>query len=128
MRDPFSFEKKHQPEKGVWHNKGDEVFTSPTKAAAQKKYGTTSQGILPYILAGSIGLGGGGAATQYFGKDVVTPQTLERHVDRVLDKIDDVSEDLSDLKATVKHLEKEVVELKFQDRRSRVKPTFDGDM
>ena len=65
----------------------------------------------------------------YFGKDVVTASDArKRHVDRVLDKIDDVSEDLGDLKATVKHLEKEVVELKFQDRRSRVKPTFDGDM
>ena len=124
-KDPFSFEKKHQPEQGVWHNKGDEKFTSPTKAAAQKKYGTTSQGIMPWILAGSLGLGGGGAATQFLGKDAVTAPTLERHIDRVLDKIDDLSEDTSELKASVKHLEKEVTELKFQDRRARVKATFE---
>ena len=57
MRDPLRLDKKHQPEKGVWHNKGDEKFTSPTKAAAQKKYGTTSQGMMPWILSRIAGSG-----------------------------------------------------------------------
>ena len=124
-KDPFRLNPKPQkPAAGVWHNKGDERFTSPTKAAAKKKYGTTSQGLLPWLTAGAIGLGGGGFASQQLTqRDVVTPQTLERHIDRVLDKIDDQSEDIAELKASLKHLEKEVTDIKYD--RARMKPTFE---
>ena len=132
QKDPFSFNKKvthtgSSPVKGgvCWTNKGDERFRKPvTVKAAQKKFGSTSQGILPWILAGSIGVGGGGAASQFLGNaNAVTPAQLERHVDRVIDKVDDVAEDIRDLKARVKHVEKDVTDIKYD--RARIKnPNF----
>ena len=76
----------------------------------RKASGTVSQSILPYLLAGSLGLGGGGLGTTLL-KPTVTPEhiqrledALERAVQRIEDKFDEVEKRLDDLEDKVEDL------------------------
>ena len=74
-------------------------ITAPTKTA-----GGVGQGLMPYILAGSIGLGGGGFAGNAL-QEKITPTQLQAHIDRVVDKLERSEERI---KEKLEDLEKEL--------------------
>ena len=90
----------------TWTNHDDHLF--------HKKKGAANQSIMPLLLAGAVGLGGGNVGTQFLNP-AATPEhvqrvadTLERVAERLEDKIDDLEKKLDDLEEKVRDLEREM--------------------
>ena len=88
------------------------ISAQPTKTA-----GGVGQGLMPYILAGSIGLGGGGFAGNAL-QEKITPTQLQAHIDRVVDKLERSEERI---KEKLEDLEKELDDVR--DKLEHTLPT-----
>ena len=91
------------------------TLTKKTKAAV-------SNSLMPYLLVGTLGLGGGGLGTQLLGSGI-TPQQLEMHMNRLLDKIEDLDERLDKLERGLERVEDEL----DRDRYSKGNAGADAD-
>ena len=87
----------------------------------EKPRAALSQQLMPWLLAGSLGLGGGGFAATGFKSAAVTPDQLEQHMTRLVDKIDGLDSKLERLDSRLQHVEKDLADLKYQDRSARIK-------
>ena len=95
-----------QAEAFTWSNSDDHLF--------RKNKGAASQGFMPWVLAGALGLGGGNLGTQYLNPSA-TPEhvqrvadTLERVAQRLEDKIDALDKKIEDLEDELRDLEREI--------------------
>ena len=92
---------------------------TPNGYRLKKEKGATNGGLMPYILAGTLGLGGGGFGTTLL-KPGISPAQLQEHIARIADKIDRTAEKLED---KIEDLEDKIDDLENEinnERRERI--------
>lgn len=99
-----------------------------TRQEPKNAGGATNGGLMPYILAGTLGLGGGGLGTSYL-KPGISPAQLQEHMGRIADKIDrtaerledkieDLDEKIKELDEKIEDLDEDLEEVRKQVKRS----------
>ena len=73
---------------GAWYSGDEKMFHQKAKGAA-------GQGLMPYITALAIGAGGGGFGGSLLHQGI-TPQQMQAHIDRLLDKVERLEERIND--------------------------------
>ena len=85
-------------------------FTLGKKAKA-----AVNGNLMPLLLVGSLGLGGGGIGSQLL-TPTITPQQLELHMNRLLDKIEDLDERLDTLERGLERVEDDLEDARDEKR------------
>ena len=88
----------------------------------KKAKATINGNLMPLLLVGSLGLGGGGLGSQLL-TPAITPQQLESHINRLLDKIEDLDERLDKLERGLERVEDDL----DRDRYSKGNAGADAD-
>ena len=103
MKHEIKFREGSVQEMGTRAEETPQARPVPSRAA--------SNGIMPYILAGTLGLGGGGLGTSVLNPSVTSDQVRE-HITRLADKVEHIAQRLedkiSDLEDKLDDLENEI--------------------
>ena len=90
------------------------MLTEDVLSNKKKRTGGIQQSLLPYLLVGSLGAGGGTIGHSLFQPAGLSAEQHKLHIDRVLDKLDALDNRLTD---KIEKLEDEIEELKYQHKR-----------